>query len=106
MLGLFSVTGTRDTAYLTAGLDPGSLTITPDPESAAPSVRAVDGNRTGNPATNGVTLEAFWTPLQYLRLGVQYTAYGRFNGASKNYDGFGRNASDNNTLFIYTWLAY
>jgi len=37
---------------------------------------------------------------------VQYTAYGRFNGASKNYDGFGRNASDNNTLFIYTWLAY
>jgi len=105
-VGLFSMTGTHDTAYLTAGLEPGSLTINPDPESAAPSVRAVDGNRTGNPSTNGVTLEAFWTPIQYLRIGAQYTAYGRFNGASKNYDGFGRNASDNNTLFIYTWLAY
>ncbi len=105
-IGLFSLTGTHDTAYLTAGLEPGSLTINPDPASAAPSVRAVDGNRTGSPATNGVTLEAFWTPFQYLRIGAQYTAYGRFNGASKNYDGFGRNASDNNTLIIYTWLAY
>ena len=53
-----------------------------------------------------MTLEAFWTPIQYVRLGAQYTAYERFNGASKNYDGFGRNASDNNSLFIYTWLAY
>ena len=42
--------------------------------------------------TNGITLEAFWMPIQYLRIGVQYTAYGKFNGASKNYDGFGRTA--------------
>jgi hypothetical protein len=105
-LGLFSLTGSRNTALLTAGLDPGSLTINPDPEAAAPSVQQVDGNRTGSPATNGATLEVFWTPIQYLRVGVQYTAYGKFNGASKNYDGFGRNARDNNTLFVYTWLAY
>ena len=58
------------------------------------------------PGTRGWTLEAFWTPIQYLRIGAQYTVYGRFNGASTNYDGFGRNASDNNSLFIYTWLAY
>jgi len=105
-IGVFSLSGTHDTAYLTAGLEPGSLTINPDPESSAPSVRAVDGNRTGSPSTHGVTLEAFWTPIQYLRVGAQYTAYGRFNGARTNYDGFGRNASDNNTLFLYTWLAY
>ncbi|MGZ5236558.1 MAG: cytochrome C [Caldimonas sp.] len=105
-VGFFNLSGTHDTAYLTAGLEPGSLTITTDPESAAPSTRAVDGNRTGSPATRGLTLEAFWTPIQYLRVGVQYTAYDRFNGASKNYDGFGRNASDNNTIFVYTWLAY
>jgi hypothetical protein len=54
----------------------------------------------------GATLEAFWMPIQYLRVGAQYTAYGRFNGASTNYDGFGRNARDNNTLFLYSWLAY
>ncbi len=105
-LGLFNLTGSTNTANLTAGLDPVSLTINPDPEATAPSVRQVDGNRTGSPATRGLTLEAFWTPIQYLRVGAQYTAYTRFNGASKNYDGFGRNASDNNTLFIYTWLAY
>jgi len=105
-VGFFNLTGTHDTAYLTAGFDPVTLTINPDPAAAAPSMQQVDGNRTGSPATNGITLEAFWMPIQYLRIGVQYTAYGKFNGASKNYDGFGRNASDNNTIFIYTWLAY
>jgi hypothetical protein len=105
-IGAFSLTGSTDTAYLTAGLDPGSLAISTDPAAAAPSVRAVDGNRSGNPATRGLTLEAFWMPIQNLRAGVQLTLYDRFNGASHNYDGFGRNASDNNSLFVYTWLAY
>ncbi len=40
-----------------------------------------------------------------LRVGVQYTAYTRFDGASTNYDGTGRNASDNNTLRIFLWTA-
>jgi hypothetical protein len=43
---------------------------------------------------------------QYVRIGVQYTAYNRFNGVSNNYDGFGRNAKDNNSLFLYLWAAY
>ena len=72
---------------------------------AAPSTR-VFGNLSGNPGTRGVTLEAFWTPIQYVRVGAQYTAYSRFNGASTNYDGFGRNARDNNSLFLYVWAAY
>ena len=105
-VGIFNLTGSTNTAHLTAGLDPGSLTINADPSAEAPSTRQVDGNRTGSPATRGLTIEAFWTPIQYLRVGAQYTAYTRFNGASKNYDGFGRNASDNNSLFIYTWVAY
>lgn len=105
--GVFNLTGSTNTANLTAGLDPGlPRAITTDPAAAAPSTRAVDGNRTGSPATRGMTLEAFWTPLQYLRVGAQYTAYNRVAGVSKNYNGFGRNASDNNSLFIYTWLAY
>jgi hypothetical protein len=40
-----------------------------------------------------------------LRLGLQYTLYTKFNGASQNFDGLGRNASDNNTLRIFAWLA-
>ena len=71
----------------------------------APSQR-VGGSLTGNPATRGMTLEAFWTPIQNLRIGAQYTAYTRYNGASDNYDGFGRNARDNNSLFLYLWAAY
>ena len=105
-VGFFNLTGSNNTANLTAGYDPVTLTINPDPTAAAPSTRRVDGNRTGSPATRGATFEAFWTPIQYLRVGAQYTAYSRFNGASENYDGFGRNARDNNSLFIYTWLAY
>jgi hypothetical protein len=66
----------------------------------------VNGNVTGNLGQRGATLEAFWTPIQYVRLGVQYTAYNRYNGASTNYDGAGRNASDNNSLFLYIWGAY
>ena len=96
-LGLFNLSGSSNPAY---------VTFNPDAEVPVPSAGQVDGNRTGSPATRGVTLEAFWTPIQYLRVGAQYTAYSRFNGASKNYDGFGRNASDNNSLFLYTWLAY
>jgi hypothetical protein len=40
-----------------------------------------------------------------MRLGLQYTGYTRFNGASNNYDGFGRDASDNSTLFSFIWFA-
>jgi hypothetical protein len=66
----------------------------------------VTGNLSGNPATRGWTGEVFWTPVQYLRVGMQYTTFSKFNGSSSNYDGFGRNARDNNTLFLYLWAAY
>jgi hypothetical protein len=56
--------------------------------------------------TRGFTCELFWTPIQYVRVGAQYTAYDKYGGASRNYDGFGRNASDNNTLFLYVWAAH
>ena len=50
-------------------------------------------------------LDSFAAPWLNLRMGLQYTAYQRFNGASANYDGFGRAASDNNTLFAFLWMA-
>ena len=104
-LGFFNLTGSTNTANQSSGLSPDSLAITSDSAAAAPSLR-VGGNLAGNPATRGLTLEAFWTPIQYMRLGAQYTAYTRYNGASQNYDGFGRNARDNNSLFLYLWAAY
>jgi hypothetical protein len=104
-VGFFNLTGSTNTANQSSGYSPDTLTITSDPTAAVPSTR-VYGNLTGNPATRGMTFEAFWTPIQYVRLGAQYTMYSRYNGASNNYDGFGRNAKDNNSLFLYMWAAY
>jgi hypothetical protein len=104
-LALFNLSGNTNTANQSSGYDPETLTITSDPLAGVPSTR-VNGNLSGNPGSRGWTQEIFWTPVQYVRIGAQYTAYTRYNGASKNYDGFGRNASDNNTLFVYLWAAY
>jgi hypothetical protein len=40
------------------------------------------------------------------RVGVQYVAYTKFDGSSSNYDTMGRDASDNNTIRLFAWLAY
>lgn len=74
------------------------------------------GSRTGKPNSTGYTLQADWTPWgkdgswgapwANLRLGLQYTGYLRFNGAVSNYDGFFRNASDNNTLTAFVWTSF
>ena len=53
--------------------------------------------------SRGWTPEVFWTPVQYVRLGMQYTMF------NKNEDPTGAlppKASDNNTLFFYVWGAY
>lgn len=67
---------------------------------------AVVGSRTHSPDNNGLIAEVDVMPWQNLRFQFQYVAYNKFNGSSSNYDGFGRRASDNNTLFILTWLLY
>ncbi len=64
------------------------------------------GSANFTPNTVGVTPELFWTPVQNIRVGLQYYAYSKFDGASTNYDGAGRNAKDNNTAFLYVWGAY
>jgi hypothetical protein len=66
----------------------------------------VSGSRTGSPRNDGLIAEVDVMPWQNLRLQFQYVAYDKFNGSSSNYDGFGRRASDNNTLYILTWLLY
>jgi hypothetical protein len=101
----FDLSGTTNTLNQSSGYDPLTGTITTATSAAAPSTR-VNGNLTGNPRTTGETLEAYWLPWQNLRVGAQYTLYQRYNGSARNYDGFGRNASDNDSLFVYAWFAY
>ena len=67
---------------------------------------AVSGSLTGSPDSHGLIAEADVMPWQNFRLQFQYVAYGKFNGGSTNYDGAGRRAADNNTLYILAWLLY
>ena len=66
----------------------------------------VTGSANGSPNSNGVILEADYLPIPQVKLSVQYTWFLKFNGARYNYDGNGRNASDNNTLYLLAWLVF
>jgi hypothetical protein len=85
-LGYFSTTGTTDTLLYAPG--------------------AVSGSANGSPDSGGWTLQYVYLPRQNVQLAVQYTLYNKFNGGSTNYDGNGRNASDNDTLFLLLWVLW
>jgi hypothetical protein len=75
------------------------------------------GNRTFSPNSEGfigeIAYQVFgknnapklW-PWFNTRVGLQYIAYNKFNGASTNFDGNGTNARDNNTFLAYLWSAF
>jgi len=63
----------------------------------------------GSPDSRGAILELDYLPpwkWPYTKFSLQYIIYNKFNGGSTNYDGFGHNASDNNTLFFLIWTAF
>jgi hypothetical protein len=74
------------------------------------------GSANGKPDSNALVFEVDWVPfgknhswlrpLANLKLGAQYTLYTEFNGGDRNYDGFGRNAADNDTLFLFAWFCF
>ena len=76
----------------------------------------LNGFANNSPNYNGFSLEADWVPFgsdnswgkpwANLKLGARYEFYTDFNGASSNYTGLGRNASDNNTLLLYAWTIF
>jgi hypothetical protein len=82
----FSTTGSRDTL------------LYPD--------TPVVGSASGSPKTQGATVELDYLPWLNTKLGVQYTGYTTFNGRGHNYDGAGRSASDNNTVYVFAWIAF
>jgi hypothetical protein len=95
-LGLFDTRGDTDqTLY-----SPGPLT----------------GSNSGSPDSRGYTVQleyvpfgkmnSFGRPWLNVRIGVQYTGYLRFNGGASDYDGSGRSASQNNSLFVFYWMIF
>jgi hypothetical protein len=67
---------------------------------------AVSGNLNGDPRSSGYILNLSWWPEQNVDLAVQYTGYQRFNGGQMNYDGLGRNASSNNTVYLLARFVF
>jgi hypothetical protein len=67
---------------------------------------AVTGNTNGDPRSNGYIANVSWWPVQNIGLTFQYTGYTTFNGAGTNYDGAGRNASSNNTLYLLARFVF
>ncbi len=78
--GWFNTTGTSDPGLFPSG--------------------PVSGNLNGDPRGAGYIANVSVWPWQNLQLAAQYTGYTRFNGGNINYDGAGRNASANNTVFL------
>ncbi len=68
------------------------------------SAAAVTGSRSGKPNTSGYIVQFSYWPAENLDISLAYTGYLTFNGGFGNYDGAGRNASDNNTVYLALWL--
>jgi hypothetical protein len=79
-LGVFNTGGTVDSVLYAPG--------------------AVSGSANGDPRGAGYIANFSFWPWQNLQLAAQYTGYTRFNGGATNYDGSGRNAGANNTVYL------
>jgi hypothetical protein len=90
-LGYFSTTGSVDATLYPA---------------AAPDSAGTVTSANGAPDTRGWIGEINYLPWLNTKLTLQYTKYTKFNGGSGNYDGVGRNASDNDTLYLLLWFSY
>ncbi|MFI4920574.1 MAG: cytochrome C [Gammaproteobacteria bacterium] len=75
-----------------------------DPILYAPA--PLTGSATGSPDSSGWIAQWTWLPTMNVQVTTQYFLYSKFNGASSNYDGSGRKASDNNTLYLALWILW
>jgi len=75
------------------------------------------GSRTGRPDSTGWIFQVNWLPFNKhggpgfwphsnVKFSLQYWLYNRFNGSTRNFDGAGRDAQDNNTIYLQAWFAF
>ncbi len=104
-LSTFRADGTYYTSSR-VGFSAGLFSTTGDTDPLLYPSDPVSGSATGSPNSQGYLLQLSFMPWLNTRLGLQYVGYTKFNGASHNYDGAGRDAADNNTLYLMTWLVF
>jgi hypothetical protein len=85
-IGGFNTTGSHDSAL-----------YVPDP--------SVDG-ADGRPDSRGYILQATYLPWQNTQFTLEYVGYTKFNGSDNNYNGSGRDASDNNAVYLAAWFVF
>jgi hypothetical protein len=100
----------------TWGVGAGFFDTTGNTDATLYSPGDVSGSANGSPNSRGYTVQLEYVPFGKmtswggpwvnLRLGVQFTGYLEFNGGTTDYDGSGRSAHQNNSLFVYYWLAF
>lgn len=100
----------------TYGLTVGAFRTSGSADAVLYQPSAITGSALGKPNTQGYLAELDWTPFgkadswlapwANLKVGLQYVGFSRFNGQGQNYDGNGRNASNNNTVYLFAWLAF
>jgi hypothetical protein len=93
--GFFKSSGSSDTGLYAPAPDSGSNNGSPNSRGYVLGLEYVPFGK----------LNSFGSPWLNVRLGLQYIRYLRYNGGITNYDGFGRSAGDNDTLFGFLWLA-
>ncbi len=64
------------------------------------------GSINNKPDSNGYIAQLEYLPWYNTKFALQYVAYNKFDGNSNNYDGNGRNAQHNNTLYLLVWLNF
>ena len=77
---------------------------TADPLLFAPA--ATSGSASGKPTSSGYQVQVGYWVRQNVELSASWRGYLRFNGGTTNYDGSGRNASQNDTIYLNAWLMF
>jgi hypothetical protein len=61
---------------------------------------------TNKPNSDGFIAQIEYLPWYNTKFALQYVSYNKFDGSKSNYDGAGRSAANNNTLYLLVWLNF
>lgn len=64
------------------------------------------GSLNNLPNSSGCVFQVEYLPWFNTKFSLQYVVYDKFNGSTSNFDGSGRNASNNNTLYLLAWICF
>lgn len=87
-------------AFHLLGVRLGVINIDGEADALWYSSGANSNNVSGSPRTSLMAVEIDYLASYYVKTALQLYFHDYFNGAQKNYDGIGRNATDNDAIFF------